>query len=62
MPISPKDKQTAVIAAAIIYNRKITMLGPSEIARASELARDAAAEAAVLIYSVEKHMAPKDRR
>jgi hypothetical protein len=62
MAIHPSDKAAAIVAAAIIYNRKIALLEPGDSARASDLARDAAAEAAVIVYAVEKHMAPKQRR
>ncbi len=63
MSVKAKDKHAAIIAAAIIYNRKVdNYMKVGQAPPVGELARDAAAEAAVIVYAIEKHMAPRERR
>lgn len=66
MPISPKDKGAAINAATLIFNRKVAQFTRDgrklQTNDVSALAVEAAGEAAVLIYSVERHMAPTKRR
>lgn len=63
MPVRKADKQAVLMAAAIIYNDKVRRAVQSTHAiTVAELATESAAEAAVLAYAVEKHMAPKERR
>lgn len=65
MPVMKADKQAVLAAAAIIYNGKVERAMQQVSGRSitvAELAAESAAEATVLVYAVEKHMAPKDRR